>query len=149
MSLEQATPADADVLRDFLTVVDLTLSGLESETIRLWVERDDAGVVVASTGYELAPDGQHVLVRSVAVAPDHRSAGRGTRLARFALEQAAAEGATTAWLFSRRSGPFWQSLGFEPADRDALTSALEGTHQVELFRQTGQLEREVAWSRPL
>ena len=149
MSLERATPADADVLRDFLTVVDLTLSGLESETIRLWVERDAAGAVVASTGYELSPDGQHVLVRSVAVAPEHRSSGRGTGLARFALERAAAEGATRAWLFSRRSGPFWQSLGFEPADRDALASALAGTHQVELFRRTGQLDREVAWSRPL
>lgn len=149
MSLERATPADADVLREFLTVVDLTLSGLESETIRLWLGRDATGAVVASTGYELSPDGQHVLVRSVAVAPEHRSSGQGTSLARFALEQAAAEGATTAWLFSRRSGPFWQSLGFVPADRDALASALAGTHQVELFRQTGQLDREVAWSRPL
>lgn len=74
------------------------------------------------------------------------TAGRGSRLA---LEQAAAEGATTAWLFSRRSGPFWQSLGFEPADRDRLADLLADTCQVRLFRQTGQLDHEVAWSRAL
>ncbi len=54
-----------------------------------------------------------------------------------------------AWLFSRRSGPFWQSLGFESADRDELAEALAGTHQVRLFQQTGQVSREVAWSRLL
>ena len=89
------------------------------------------------------------LIRSVAVAASHRSAGRGAELARFAMDQAAAAGATTAWLFSRRSGPFWQRLGFEPAEREDLAAALSGTHQVALFRETGQLEREVAWTRAL
>lgn len=51
--------------------------------------------------------------------------------------------------FSRRSGPFWQSLGFEPADRDELAAALADTQQVRLFQRTGQLSREVAWSREL
>jgi len=70
-------------------------------------------------------------------------------LARFALERAAQEGATTAWLFSRRSGPFWQGLGFVPVDRDELAEALADTHQVGLFQRTGQSAREVASSRPL
>jgi len=52
-------------------------------------------------------------------------------------------------LFSRRSGPFWQKLGFEPADLTSIADALGSTHQVTLFRQTGQLEREVAWSRAI
>ncbi|MDT9627884.1 hypothetical protein RTF48_24940, partial [Escherichia coli] len=59
------------------------------------------------------------------------------------------EGAMRAWLFSRRSGSFWQSLGFESADRDELAEALADTHQVRLFQQTGQLGCEVAWSRSL
>jgi len=113
------------------------------------MERDESGTIVGSTGYEMSSDGYHALIRSVAVGPSQRSRGRGSALARFALERAAKEGATTAWLFSRRSGPFWQSLGFEPADRDELARALADTHQVRLFQQTGQLAREVAWSRPL
>lgn len=113
--------------------MDLTVSGLSSASLRLWVERDPEGQVIASTGYEISADGQHALIRSVAVDPTHRAAGKGSALARFALEKATQEGAARAWLFSRRSGPFWQKLGFASADRDALARALENTHQVQLF----------------
>lgn len=117
--------------------------------MRLWLERDEAGVIVGSTGYEISSDGHHALIRSVAVSVAQRSRGRGSALASFTLERAVEEGASRAWLFSRRSGPFWQSLGFESADRDELAEALADTHQVQLFQQTGQLGREVAWSRSL
>ncbi|UQN29214.1 GNAT family N-acetyltransferase [Brachybacterium kimchii] len=149
MDLHPRTAADAPALTTFLREVDLTLSGLDAPTVRLWTQRDEQGAIVASTGFEISADGRHALIRSVAVSPTHRSRGRGTALARFALERAAQEGARTAWLFSRRSGPFWQSLGFAPAHREDLAEALAQTHQVRLFRETGQLEREVAWSRPL
>lgn len=149
MDLHPRTAADAQALTAFLREVDLTLSGLDEPTVRLWTQRDADGAIVASTGYEMSADGRHALIRSVAVSPAHRSRGRGSALARFALEAAAEEGARNAWLFSRRSGPFWQGLGFAPADRDDLADALAHTHQVRLFRETGQLGQEVAWSRPL
>lgn len=140
---------EVPALAAFLSVADLTTSGLDGAGVRLWLERDEHGAVVGSTGYELSGDGRHALIRSVAVGSAQRSRGRGSALARFALERAAAEGATTAWLFSRRSGPFWQSLEFAPADRYELARVLAETHQVRLFRQTGQLDGETAWSRPL
>lgn len=140
---------DVEALTAFLSDVDLTLSGLDAPSVRLWIERDESGAIVGSTGYEISSDGRHVLIRSVAVSATQRSRGRGSALASFALERAVEEGAMRAWLFSRRSGQFWQSLGFEPADRDELAGALADTHQVRLFQQTGQLGREVAWSRPL
>lgn len=149
VSTARATPADAAAVRAFLTEADLTLAGLEDPAVRLWIERDAAGRIVGSTGFELSRDGRHALIRSVAVALEHRSAGAGTRLARLALAGAAEAGARRAWLFSRRSGPFWQSLGFEPADRDELAAALPETQQVQLFRATGQLGREAAWSLAL
>ena len=140
---------DLPELIEFLTIADLTLSGLDSPTVRLWVSRDAQGAIVASTGFELADSGSDALIRSVAVSPDSRGLGWGLELARFALDAAADAGAGRAWLFSRRSGGFWQKLGFEPADRSALARALASTHQVRLFAETGQLAREVAWSRPL
>ncbi|MEO5533796.1 MAG: GNAT family N-acetyltransferase [Pseudolysinimonas sp.] len=149
MGLARATRQDADDLTRFLREVDLTLSGLDAPTVQLWVERDPTGAIIGTTGYELSDDGRHVLIRSVAVHPQHRAGGRGTALARFALDTAAREGATTAWLFSRRSGPFWQGLGFALADRSDLALALATTHQVQLFRESGQLGVEVAWSRSL
>lgn len=141
--------ADVPDLARFLRDADLTVAGLDAPGLRCWIERDVDGAVVGSTGYEASDDGVHVLVRSVAVAPDRRAGGHGTRLARFALDRAAESGATTAWLFSRRSGPFWQGLGFVPADLADLAGALATTQQVQLFARTGQLDVERAWSRPL
>lgn len=149
MNLAPCRVADVEDLTEFLSEVDLTLSGLDAPSVRLWIERDESGQIVGSTGYEISGDGHHALIRSVAVSRTQRSRGRGSALASFAIERAAKEGALRAWLFSRRSGPFWQSLGFKPADRDELADALADTHQVRLFQQTGQLSREVAWSRPL
>ena len=149
MDLRECRPSDVKGLTVFLREVDLTLSGLDDPSVRLWVGRDEHDVIVGSTGYEISADGRHALIRSVGVCPSLRSQGSGTALARFALDRAADEGATTAWLFSRRSGPFWQGLGFASADRDELARALADTHQVRLFQQTGQLDREVAWSKRL
>jgi N-acetylglutamate synthase-like GNAT family acetyltransferase len=138
----------ADILV-FLGDADLTVSGLDSPAVRLWVQRDARGRLVGTTGFERPDGGEDVLIRSVAVHTDLRGAGVGTALAVYALERAAAEGVTRAWLFSRRSGPFWQSLGFEAADRLELARVLAATHQVGHFRETGRLDTEVAWSRTL
>jgi N-acetylglutamate synthase-like GNAT family acetyltransferase len=132
MALAPVTPDDIDDVRLFLHEADLTLAGLDAPSVRLWVDRDAEGVIVGSTGFELSLDGAHALIRSVAVTDGRRAAG-----------------ATRTWLFSRRSGPFWQKLGFVEADRDELAAVLPETQQVRLFVETGQLEREVAWSREL
>ncbi|GAA1665143.1 hypothetical protein GCM10009745_03710 [Kribbella yunnanensis] len=149
MRTQVVTAEDRAALTQFLQEADLTLSGLDDPGVLVWIDRDESGAVIGSTGFELSTDRDHALIRSVAVHPDARRGGYGTVLAQFALDEAARQGAHSAWLFSRRSGPFWQRLGFHPADRDALAAALPHTHQVRLFTQTGQLHREVAWSRPL
>lgn len=149
MQLFAAVPTDVDAIRQFLADADLTVAGLDAPTVRLWLQRADDGTITGSTGFELSDDGVHALIRSVAVAPERRTAGAGSMLARHAVEQARAAGATRAWLFSRRSGPFWQKLGFESADREELARVLPQTQQVRLFVATGQLNREVAWSKPL
>ena len=147
--LHRATSADLDDLAAFLRTADLTVAALDEPAVHLWLERDQDGAISATTGFELGDDGEHALVRSVAVRPDLRGTGAGLRLARFALDQAADAGAREAWLFSRRSGGFWQKLGFAPTTTQALAAALPDAHQVALFRSTGQLDREVAWRRPL
>lgn len=146
MSIHEAGVEDVAELTEFLRRADLTTAGLGA-ALRVWIERDESGAIVGSTGFERV--GAHALIRSVAVDAAHRASGRGSALAQFALAEAMAEGARTAWLFSRRSGPFWSSLGFEPADRDELVRVLASTQQVQMFAATGQLEREVAWSRPM
>ena len=149
LALERLRPADVEQFTAFLTVADLTLSGLDDPNVRLWLLRGTSGEIIGSTGYELSNGGADAIVRSVAVSPGARGGGIGTRLATHAIDAARSEGVARAWLFSRRSGAFWQGLGFEPANRNELAEALIDTHQVRLFRESGQLATEVAWSRAL
>jgi hypothetical protein len=135
VTFQRVSPTDIDVLRQFLTEADLTLAGLDAPTVRLWVQRDGTGAIIGSTGYEASAEGHHALIRSVAVARGHRSAGAGSRLAMHATEP---------------TMPGYSLVDpVQPAERDALARVLSETHQVQLFEQTGQLGREVAWSRPL
>lgn len=142
-----AARGDAFEITEFLRAADLTVSGIGDPDVHLWIDLDVDGRIVGSTGFEL--DGTDALLRSVAVHTSLRGTGRGTELARYALTQAASLGATRAWLFSRRSGPFWQKIGFVPAEISELAHALARTHQVRAFAASGQLHYETAWSRPL
>jgi len=134
-------------LTEFLKASDLTTSGIGEPGVRLWIDVDSDGRIVGSTGYESV--GTSGLLRSVAVAPPLRGEGRGTELARFALSEMASLDVRRVWLFSRRSGPFWEGLGFEPADIDELADVMADTHQVRAFAASGQLRYETAWSRTL
>ncbi|WP_159613438.1 GNAT family N-acetyltransferase [Glutamicibacter sp. JC586] len=150
LKLARATNADIVEVSEFLSIADLTLSGLDSPSVHLWISRDETtGRIIATTGYESSEDSEHALIRSVAVAPELRGGGIGSDLAESAMQRAVDAGAKQAWLFSRRSGPFWQKAGFSSAHTDDLAGALASTHQVQLFTETGQLEHEVAWNRKL
>jgi N-acetylglutamate synthase-like GNAT family acetyltransferase len=138
---------DAFELTEFLRSADLMASGVGEPDVRLWVDLDADGRIVASTGFELR--GQDALLRCLAVHPSLRGAGRGTELARFAIEQAEALGAQRAWVLSRRWAPFWASVGFEPAHTAELATALADTHQVRALTESRLLRYETAWSRPL
>jgi N-acetylglutamate synthase-like GNAT family acetyltransferase len=138
---------DAFELTEFLGSVDLAATGVGEPDIHLWVNLDVDGRIVGSTGFELR--GRDALLRCLAVHPTLRGAGRGTELARFALEQADSLGARRAWVISRRWAPFWASFGFEPADTGELATALADTHQVRSLAESRLLRYETAWSRPL
>ncbi|MDP9904581.1 GNAT family N-acetyltransferase [Arthrobacter bambusae] len=150
INLTRATDSDITEISEFLRIADLTLSGLGSPMVHLWISRDKmTGRIFATTGYESSADGSHALIRSVAVERELRGTGIGLELAQFAMDRAVEAGAKQAWLFSRRSGPFWQKVGFTSADTNDLAAALASTHQVQLFTETGQLGREVAWTKQL
>ena len=142
-----AAPGDVFELTSFLAAADLTTVGLDNPDLHLWVDLDADGRITASTGFELV--GSHALIRSVAVAAGLRGQGRGLELARYALETATTLGATHAWLFSRRSGEFWQKLGFHRTDITELVAAVGSTAQVRAFVASGQINFEVGYSRPL
>lgn len=115
--LTPASAADTAALTEFLSGVDLTVSGLDSPSVRIWTERDNRGEIIATTGFELSADNQHALVRSVAVHPSVQRTGAGTKLATFALARADEKGAERAWLFSRSSGQLAQEVAWSKSLR--------------------------------
>ncbi len=141
-----ATPGDTASVRTCLQACDLTLAGVGTAELYLSVLENRSGQTVGVTGYELA-SGQ-ALIRSVAVAPALRGHGLGVMLAEVAFEQAAAAGAEQLWLVSRRGGAFWQRLGFRLTPTDELVAALPHTWQVTALAESGDLAREIAWTRP-
>lgn len=142
-------PTDVPELKVFLLRAGLTSSGLGDPAVRMWLLRTPEGQLQACAGYELSDDGEHALIRSVAVDASRRREGLGHRLAEEVLDRAVQEGARRAWLFSRRGGSFWERLGFRPADRAALTGVFARTHQVRHFQCIGLMHEEVAWWRSL
>lgn len=90
----RATDSDLAEISDFLREADLTLSGLDSPTVHLWISRDETtGRILATTGFENSGDCRHALIRSVAVDAGLRGAGIGLDLAQFAMDRAVEAGA--------------------------------------------------------
>jgi GNAT superfamily N-acetyltransferase len=137
---------DSFELGAFLSGAALEPAGIGEPGVWFWVDVDADGRLVGSVGLELA--GKDALIRGLAVSPGLRGNGRGTELARFALTEASAQGATRAWCVGRASG-FSERLGFAPVGTSEATDILADTHLVRSLAASGLLRYETAWSRPL
>jgi amino-acid N-acetyltransferase len=94
------------------------------------VAQDRDGLLVGVAGYERY--GADILLRSVAVAESHRSAGIGARLTADRLAYARAAGASAAYLLTDTAAAYWQRHGFLPIDRSSapepITKSKEWSH---------------------
>ena len=138
---------DAFELGEFLRAAGLSAAGIGEPGLALWIDLDPDGRIVGSTGFELV--GRDALLRSVAVGRSLRSRGRGSELVEFALAEAGHLGAERAWALTRRTGPFWEALGFAATEGPDLAERLADTHLVRSLVASGLLRYETAWSRPL
>ena len=68
--------------------------------------------------------GNAVLLRSLAVAPECRSRGLGSRLLRAALDQAKDTGACQVYLLTTTAASFFPRLGFQLVDRGKVTGVV-------------------------
>jgi amino-acid N-acetyltransferase len=101
---------------------DLTPSHLK----QFFVARDEAGVV-GTVGLE--PCGTAALLRSLAVAPEHRNDGLGARLVDAVERHAQDEGLHTLYLLTTTAADYFDSRGYEYIDRDALPAPIQQTEE--------------------
>lgn len=85
------------------------------------------GAICGSGGFEIA--GGDILLRSIAVDPDHRGQGLGTAITLDIVERARLSGAVRAFLLTTSAAPFFQRLGFARIDRLTAPEAILRTRQ--------------------
>lgn len=129
----RATPSDLGEGLRLLAEADLPGDGVEQFLHGFLVARDGEGRLVGCSGVEI--HGRTGLLRSVAVAPDLRRSGLGSRLVAEALELAALEGAEEVVLLTATARDFFvERFGFEPAARDAYDRRLAASPEWRLPR---------------
>jgi amino-acid N-acetyltransferase len=89
--------------------------------VELWI-LEEGRRVAACAGFER--HGRTALLRSVAVIPDARGSGHGTRIVRATLERLDALGVTETYLVTLDAADFFGRLGFRPVERDSVPAAV-------------------------
>ena len=116
ISVSKASRADLDELLAILAVVNLPTEGVVEHLDHFWVARDIDNRLVGCAGLEMY--GRLGLLRSVAVSPDSRHAGLGSKLTSAILDDAAEAGIEEVVLLTTTARDFFaRRFGFLEADR--------------------------------
>lgn len=105
-----------------LPVADLS----SSDSLKLFGACVD-GALVGAVGLELYPP--VALLRSLAVAPEHRGSGLGKALLGYAEKEAAAQGIASLYLLTTSASRFFSTFGYAVAERDDAPPAIAATAQ--------------------
>ncbi len=117
-----ARPADWPAVLDLLRAARLPVADLEPEHVVRFLVARERNAVVGCVAVE--PYGGAGLLRSLAVAPEHRGRGLGARLAEAAEDAARARGLDVLYLLTTTAAPFFRARGYTPTDRAAVPEAV-------------------------
>ena len=104
------------------------ISGAARERIGRTIVAEVDRRVLATAAWE--PFGDAALLRSVAVAQEHRRTGAGTIVVAAALRKIAEAGIHRVYLVTESAERFFEACGFRAIDRDALPAEIAGHPQV-------------------
>ncbi len=119
MALEvtAASPEDLDSIKRMLIDNDLPVAGVDDHWKTFVVARED-GRLVGCGGSEAYQNA--ALIRSIAVAPEHRSRGIGRLLVRQLLDRLSSRGIREFYLLTTTAQDYFKKRGFKKCDRDEV-----------------------------
>ena len=123
-TISAAAPPDLPAVFDLLKRSRLPSAGLADHVRSTLVAREGVRIV-GTAALELY--GQAALLRSVAVAPEHRGQGLGQALTTAALELARQRGVRTVYLLTETAAAFFPRFGFRPIPRPEVDPAVLGS----------------------
>ncbi len=132
-SYSRALPEDMLVIRDLLAKSHLPIPDPSTKDFPLMVAKI-GGWIIGCAGFD--PMGKSGLLRSVAVDPDFRRRGVGSRLAKEVLLLGKGLGAEEAYLLtmSESNKDFFSSLGFGPIKKEEIPPIISSSrHFSEIF----------------
>lgn len=122
IAIEPARPADADNVLALVSAAGLPLDGLREHLSTTLVARE-ADRIVGSAAVELYADG--ALLRSVAVAADHRGRGVGRELTAAAIRLATVRHAPALYLLTTTAETYFPRAGFETIARADVPAGVQ------------------------
>jgi amino-acid N-acetyltransferase len=117
IKISAASAADIPEIKKLLVASGLPVAGVD-EHWKTFVVARDRGQVVACGGSE--PYETAALIRSIAVAADHRSHGLGRRIVRQLLDRLASRGLREFYLLTTTAEEYFKKRGFKTIDRDEV-----------------------------
>jgi amino-acid N-acetyltransferase len=119
MQIKHAEAGEWPAVRDLLTEAGLPLDGA-AEAFATGVVASDGDRLVGCAAIE--PYDGAALLRSLAVVPDRRGAGVGTRLVHAVEDLARDRGARSLILLTETAEPWFSRLGYTLIDRSTVPS---------------------------
>lgn len=126
-SIRRATPSDAASIQALLRAHRLPAADILPHLDSFLVAVAQDGRMVGSAGIELYAES--ALLRSVAVAADHRGEGIGGQLTAAALHLARHRGSSQAYLLTETAEAFFPRYGFTPIERTAVPVLIQQTEE--------------------
>jgi N-acetylglutamate synthase-like GNAT family acetyltransferase/precorrin-6B methylase 2 len=120
--ITRARREDLSAVLALLAKASLPTEGVAEHFERFLVARAD-GRVVGSVGIERY--GSSALLRSLAVAPEHRGQGLGKDLTERAIQEARTEGVERIFLLTETAAGFFSKFGFKRIAREEADAAVQ------------------------
>ena len=126
MTFRAANAHDRPALTNLLAQANLLTDDLPAELSTFLLAHED-DILVGAAGLDLV--GDMGLLRSVAVAPDHRGQYLGHTLVEGVQEAALAHDFIDIYLLTTTAEPFFEQLGYERIDHDNVPESIAQTRQ--------------------
>ncbi len=127
ISIRQARANELQAINRLLKSANLPIEGVSENVGNFLVTRDNSGEIIGVAGVEIY--GRSGLLRSVAVASEHRGEGLGHLLVKGCITEARKQGVQHLYLLTETAEKFMERFGFKRIDRDRIDSALRASEE--------------------
>ena len=125
MQLMDAGDSDFELIRKLLKSCELYHTDLNADRNHHFLLAWEADVLIGTVGIEFC--GESALLRSLAVAPNYRRRGVGTKLVNAIESSAKSRQIRTLYLLTLTAPDFFVAQGYQQVDRKQAPAALQDT----------------------